>query len=190
MEVDRSGLCSGVCMVHRILRGDTLLASMPVAPPIFDFDAIDLSQTVVGREQLDRFLRQRNRFEMLDGILHEDVEGKVIVGFKEIRADDWWAADHIPGRPMFPGALQIEVAAQLAAYDYAAHRFADEVPEDVFVGFGGVEKVRFRGLVEPDSRLIMAVHLEKSSRRMFRYAAQGFVDREMVFQGDIIGVLV
>ena len=47
-----------------------------------------------------------------------------------------------------------------------------------------------RGLVEPDCRLIMAIHLVKSSRRMFRYTGQGFVDRELVFQGDIIGVLV
>jgi len=163
---------------------------MPVAPPLFDFDQIDLSTTVVGRETLDRYLKQRNRFEMLDGIVHEDVEGGVLVGYKDIRGDDWWAADHIPGRPMFPGALQIELAAQLAAYDYSAHRFADELPEGTFVGFGGVENVRFRGLVEPDSRLIMATRLLKSSRRMFRYTAQGFVDRSLVFQGDVIGVLV
>ncbi len=91
---------------------------------------------------------------------------------------------------MFPGALQIEVAAQLSAYDYAAHRLDGKVPEGVFVGFGGVENVRFRRLVEPDCRLIMGIRLLKSSRRMFRYEAQGFVDREMVFQGDILGVLV
>ena len=163
---------------------------MPIAPPLFDIDQTDLSRAVVGRDTLNRYLRQRNRFEMLDGILHEDIEGKVVVGYKDIRGDDWWAADHIPSRPMFPGALQIEVAAQLAAYDYSAHRLPEEVPEELFVGFGGVENVRFRGLVEPESRLIMATKLLKSSRRMFRYAAQGFVDREMVFQGDIIGVMV
>ena len=165
-------------------------AAMPIAPPLFDFDEVDLSTPVVGREKLDEYLRQRNRFEMLDGVLHEDVEGKVIVGYKDIKGDDWWAADHIPGRPMFPGALQIEVAAQLAAYDYAAHRFPEKVPDDIFVGFGGVDNVRFRGLVEPDCRLLMAIHLVKSSRRMFRYTAQGFVDQDLVFQGDIIGVLV
>lgn len=163
---------------------------MPIAPPLFDFDQIDLSTTVVGRAGLDRYLRQRNRFEMLDGVLHEDVEGGVVIGYKDIRGDDWWAPDHIPSRPMFPGALQIELAAQLAAYDYAAHRFPDEIPKDTFVGFGGVENVRFRGLVEPDCRLIMATRLLKSSRRMFRYTAQGFVDRDIVFQGDVIGVLV
>ncbi|MDA1263790.1 MAG: beta-hydroxyacyl-ACP dehydratase [Planctomycetota bacterium] len=163
---------------------------MPAAPPLIDFTEIDLSRTVVGREDLLGYLRQRNRFEMLDGIVHVDLEGKVLVGYKDIKQDDWWAEDHIPGRPMFPGALQIEVAAQLATYDYSAHRYGGPIPDDVFVGFGGVEKVRFRGLVEPDCRLYMAVHLTRNSRRMFRYTAQGFVDRELVFQGDIIGVLV
>lgn len=163
---------------------------MPTAPPLFDLDAVDLDRVVHGRETLDRYLRQRDRFEMLDAVVHEDVEGKIVVGYKDILRDDWWAKDHIPGRPMFPGVLQVEVAAQLAAYDYAAHRYPGEVPEDVFVGFAGVDKVRFRGLVEPDCRLVMGVHLTKNSRRLFRYAAQGYVGRELVFEGEVLGVLV
>ena len=107
---------------------------MPAAPPLIDFTEIDLSRTVVGREDLLGYLRQRNRFEMLDGIVHVDLEGKVLVGYKDIKQDDWWAEDHIPGRPMFPGALQIEVAAQLATYDYSAHRYGGPIPDDVFVG--------------------------------------------------------
>ena len=167
---------------------DTLSALMAAAPPI-DFDALDLTEVVVDRATLDEHLRQRDRFEMVDGVLYEDVEGKLVIGYKDICGDDWWAADHVPGRPMFPGALQIEAAAQLASYDYSAHRI-DSVPDDLFIGFGGVEGVRFRRLVEPDCRLVIAVALRKSSRRMFRYEAQGFVDQSLVFQGDILGVLV
>ncbi len=163
---------------------------MPIAPPLLDFDSVDLSTPLVDREILDRYLEQRGTFSLLDGILHEDPEEKLIVGYKEIRADDWWAPDHIPGRPMFPGVLQIEVAAQVSSYDYAAHRLDGEVPEGIFIGFAGVENVRFRNQVVPDCRLIMATRLVKNSRRMFRYTAQGYVNREVVFQGDIIGVLV
>lgn len=168
----------------------TLLAHMVIAAPLIDFDKIDLSREIVNRSQLDKYLRQANRFAMLDGILHEDVEGKLLIGYKDIRADDWWTADHIPGRPMFPGVLQIEAAAQLAAYDFSAHRISDDVPEDKFVGFGGVDKVRFRGLVSPDCRFVIAAALRKNSRRMFRYETQGFVDGTMVFQSEVMGVIV
>jgi 3-hydroxyacyl-[acyl-carrier-protein] dehydratase len=163
---------------------------MPIAAPLFDFDKVDLSREVVDRSQLDKYLRQANRFAMLDGVLHEDIEGKLMIGYKDIRADDWWTEDHIPGRPMFPGVLMIEAAAQLSAYDFSAHRVPAEVPDDKFVGFGGVDSVRFRGLVTPDCRLIIAATLRKNSRRMFRYETQGFVDQTLVFQSEIIGVIV
>mgnify|MGYP006236260477 CR=1 FL=1 len=161
--------------------------------PLIDFDTLDLSQTVVSRTELDQYLRQSGRFAMLDGVLHEDVEGRLMIGYKDVASDDWWAKDHIPGRPMFPGVLQIEAAAQLSAFDYSAHRVdqtGDGTQPGKFVGFGGVDKARFRGLVEPDCRLILCVHLLKCSRRMFRYQAQAFVDQSMVFEGEILGVLV
>lgn len=162
------------------------------ASPLIDFSSIDLGTDVVSRQVLDGYLRQRNRMAMLDGILHEDVEKALVVGYKDIRAGDWWASDHFPGRPMFPGALQIEVAAQLASYDFAAHRLPElgVDPERRVVGFGGIEGVRFRGLVEPDCRLLMVAALKRLSARMFRYATQGFVEDRMVYEGEVLGVLV
>lgn len=162
---------------------------MPTAS-LIDFESLDLTRVVVDQETLKGFLKQRHRFLMLDGILHEDVEERLIVGYKDIRSDDWWAADHIPGRPMFPGALQIETAAQISSYDYSAHRLDGEFAEGKFVGFGGVDNCRFRGLVQPDCRMIFAIHLMKHSRRMFRYQAQGFVDQQRVFEAEILGVIV
>lgn len=159
--------------------------------PLIDFEALDLSEVVVDRETLDRYLLQRNTFSLLDGLLHEDAEGRLLVGYKDIRSDDWWASDHIPGKPMFPGALQIEVAAQLSAYDFSAHRMDRAGGHaDKFVGFGGTDRVRFRGLVEPDCRLIMVSRLVKHSSRMFRYDTQGYVDRELRFEAEILGVLI
>jgi 3-hydroxyacyl-[acyl-carrier-protein] dehydratase len=157
--------------------------------PFFDLSSIDLDRVVADSTVLDRYLRQTGRFRMLDGILHEDV-GPILVGYKDIKGDDWWAVDHVPGRPMFPGALQIETAAQLAAYDYAAHRLDGAIADDKFVGFGGVEGARFRRLVQPDCKMIFVSNLVKKSRRMFRYQTQGFVDDALVFEADIIGVLV
>ncbi|MFT7678917.1 MAG: 3-hydroxyacyl-[acyl-carrier-protein] dehydratase [Planctomycetota bacterium] len=158
--------------------------------PVLDFSTLPLDTVRLDGAGLDPFLQQTGRFRMLDGILHDDVEGKLVVGYKDLTAQDWWAADHVPGRPMFPGALQIEAAAQLSTYDYLAHRVDPENVGERFVGFGGVDKARFRGQVLPDCRLIIATHLLKASRRMFRYLAQGFVEEKMVFEAEVLGVIV
>ena len=65
-----------------------------------------------------------------------------IVGFKDIRDDEFWVAGHIPGRPLFPGVLMIETAAQLASF--YTKKF---VGWKGFVGFGAVENCRFRAQV-------------------------------------------
>lgn len=155
--------------------------------PLIDFEAVDLARVVATRADVLQKIRQRGRFALLDGILHVDGEKGLIVGFKEIRADDWWAADHIPGRPIFPGALMCEAAAQLCSYDYLRKQ---TLPEGGFLGFGGMNETRFRGIVQPDCRLVFVARPERLRSRMFMYAAQGFVRRDLVFETEILGVLV
>lgn len=155
--------------------------------PLVDFDSLDLSRTILDREDIRKACKQRGRMEMLDGILHFDLEGELIVGYREITTDDWWADDHIPGRPIFPGVLQVEGAAQLCTYDFIHRR--TEI-DGKFVGFAGLNDVRFRGIVEPPSRLVWAGHVKKIRRSMFVYTSQGFVDGQMVFEAEIMGVVV
>ena len=164
-------------------------------PPLLDLSTIDLDQVAVDRAGLDQYLQQRGTFAVLDHLIHVDVEAGLLVGSKMIREDDWWAADHVPGRPMFPGALMIETAAQIASYDYSKHRINPDGPER-FVGFGGVDDCRFRGVVEPPSRLLLTVRLERSGSRMFKYASEGHLMKDgvlqtsKVFEAKVIGVLL
>jgi len=157
------------------------------AEPLIDFEKTDLSRVVATREEIQKEIKQRGRFALLDGILDHGAESHVIVGFKDIRADDWWAPDHIPGRPIFPGALMIEAAAQLATYDYLRR---NPPKEEVFLGFGGLDAVRFRGIVEPGVRLLFASKGLRLRSRMFTYAVQGFVERNLVFEAEVLGIIV
>ncbi len=155
--------------------------------PLIDLATLDLSRTVRDRAEVRRLCLQRNRFAMLDEIVYMEGADGLVVGFKDVAPDDWWAPDHFPGRPIFPGALQIEGAAQLCAY-----HFLDSRPEmqTKLVGFGGVNDARFRGVVNPPARLYFAAKAVRLRSTMFTYQAQGFVEGKMVMEAQILGVIL
>jgi 3-hydroxyacyl-[acyl-carrier-protein] dehydratase len=155
--------------------------------PLLDFERVDLSRVLFGRPEIRRACLQRGRFELVDGILHLDREAGLCVGFQDLAPDDWWAADHVPGRPLFPGALQCEGAAQVCTFDFVQRR---PQMQGSFFGFGGLNEVRFRGAVIPPCRLVYAVRPERMRDRFFSYRAQGFVDRRPVFEAEILGVVL
>lgn len=158
---------------------------MPAAP-LLDLAQIDLGRTVANHDEIYRLLKQRGRFALLDGIAHRDLEGGIAVGWKDIRADDWWAPDHIPGRPLFPGALMIEASAQLASWDYIT-RTQDFTS---FLGFAGLNDTRFRGIVEPGVRMHFLSQTLRIRSRMFVYRVQGLVAGDLVFETEVVGTVL
>ncbi len=156
-------------------------------PSLVDLDTLDLTQIVHGKDTIRRYCKQRGRLEMLDGIVHEDHAANLIIGYHDIREDAWWAPDHIPGRPIFPGVLHAEGAAQLCSFDFLRRNpsFGDK-----FIGFAGLNDTRFRGLVLPGSRLFWAGRMHRMRSGMFTYKTQGFVGRDLVFETEVMGVVL
>ncbi len=154
-------------------------------PPSFLFDlaAIDLNSVEYDQQAVRSANPQRGDMEHLNGIIWSDRQRQRILGFKDIREDEFWVAGHIPGRPLLPGVIMIECAAQLASF--YTRMFLERTG---FIGFGGAEDVRFRQPVTPGKRLLMlAEHVSERHRRI-RCNAQGVVDGVIVFEAGIIGV--
>jgi 3-hydroxyacyl-[acyl-carrier-protein] dehydratase len=159
---------------------------MPIVP-LADLASLDLSRVVVDGTGLERLLKQRGRMALVDGLFVLDVSGELVVGYKDIRADDWWAADHIPGRPLFPGALMVEASAQISTFDFLMRR--PEL-ENAFIGFTGIDATRFRAPVEPECRLVFVCRVKRLRRAMFTYQVQGWVDAACVFESEITGMVI
>lgn len=155
------------------------------APPLFDLSQIDLDNIIITRDEIYQHLPHRFEFMQLDGISFMDTTTLTGVGIRDVKLEEWWVRGHIPGRPIFPGVLMIETAAQLAAY------FTYKVsPTDKFLGFGGLENVKFRQAVTPPSRMYFLLKgIEVRPRRTI-CDVQAYVNNQMAFEGRIIGMPV
>ncbi len=152
-------------------------------PLILEFSEYDLDNVVADIEEIRRWNRQRHEMEQLTTICYEDVENNVVVGFKDLGPDEFWARGHMPGMPLMPGVMMCEAAAQLASY----HSQRNKLMEGV-IGFGGLEKVRFRGIVRPGDRFVIVVRLLKLRRMIMTCDFQCFVDQNLVCEGVLKGV--
>jgi 3-hydroxyacyl-[acyl-carrier-protein] dehydratase len=155
-------------------------------PPeaFFDVTQLDSNRVVAGAEAIRRVNPQRFDMEHLTAIVHVDPAQHLIIGYKEVRPDEFWVRGHMPDFPLLPGVLMCEAAAQLCSYYVATYGpFQGD-----FVGFGGMDNVRFRGRVVPGDRLVLVAKGQRLKPRQSVFAVQGFVGSSMVFNGDILGV--
>lgn len=156
--------------------------------PIVDLSSLDLTKDVVSTEELRQVVPHREYFQMLDGICHLDLEQGIIVAYKDWDANPWWAGGHIPGRPIMPGVLMIEGAAQSATLPI---KRTLGWPNDRFIGLGGLNDVRFRGQVVPPARVyFVSKRGQTSGSRLARYPAQAFCNGQMILEMELLGVLI
>jgi 3-hydroxyacyl-[acyl-carrier-protein] dehydratase len=153
-------------------------------PPqlLYDISGIDLNRVLYDREAIRQVNPQRGTFEQLDAVVHIDAEHGRIIGYKDVREDEFWVKDHIPGRPLMPGVLMIEAAAQVSGF-YTAKI----VGWTGFIGFGGATDIRFRQPVTPGSRLHLVTKQTGQRHRRIESKVQGLVNGAIVFEATIIG---
>lgn len=153
-------------------------------PPqlLFDLSGIDLNRVLYDRDAIRQVNPQRGTFEQLDAVVHVDAENGRIIGYKDVRDDEFWVKDHIPGRPLLPGVLMIEAAAQVSGF------FTAKVMGwSGFIGFGGADQIRFRQPVTPGQRLHLVVQRVAFRHRRVECKVQGLVNGTLVFEAMITG---
>ncbi|MEM8671154.1 MAG: 3-hydroxyacyl-ACP dehydratase FabZ family protein [Planctomycetota bacterium] len=152
---------------------------------IIDLSLLKLDQPIADLEAIRALNPQRHEMEQLTAILYEDLEQHSCAALKKITSDEFWVRGHMPGMPLMPGVVMLEAVAQLSSYFTQKH---DLLGADM-VGFGGVDGVRFRGVVTPGDDLILMVKMDRVRRgRMIVASFQGVVDGNMVLEGTLRGI--
>jgi len=155
-------------------------------PLLFDLSEIDLdAKPVFDKEDISSVNPQSFEMQQLDGILWYDKKKYLVLGYKDVTEKEFWVRGHIPGRPIMPGVIMIECAAQLLSF------FVRRVyGVDAFIGFAGIESAKFRGTVPPGKRLYLLGHLTAFKSRKYTATIQGVVDGTMVFDTTVSGMKV
>ena len=157
-------------------------------PPalLFDLSPLDLeAEPLFDKQAILAVNPQDFEMQQLDGILWVDEEAHHILGYKDVTDKEFWIRGHIPGRPLMPGVIMIEAAAQLLSF-----YVKQIVGVEGFVGFAGIKSAKFRATVEVGSRLYLLGHGVKIRSRKHTFMAQGIVDGKLAFEACIEGIKV
>ena len=159
-------------------------------PLLFDLSQIDLNgKPLYDKDAVEKANPQRFEMQQLDGILWCDRQKSQILGYKDVTDDEFWIRGHIPDRPLMPGVIMVEAAAQLSSF------FMKEIyREEGFIGFAGIESAKFRSVVKPGQRLHLLGHITQYKQRRnttrVTMSVQGIVDGMMVFETSVTGMRV
>lgn len=156
-------------------------------PPtlLIDLSEIDLTTVKYDKENIAEVNPQSFEMSQLDGVIWADLKSLRSLGYKDVTAEEFWVRGHIPGRPIMPGVLMVEAAAQLSSF-FMKRIYGLEG----FIGFSGIERAKFRDIVVPGDRLYLLGHICKVRSRQFSADVQGLVNGKMVFDTRITGMKV
>ena len=156
-------------------------------PPsfLFDLSELDLDKVEFTRDDIAEENPQSFEMSQLDAIIWHDLDKLLCLGYKDVTDNEFWVRGHIPGRPIMPGVIMVEAAAQLSSF------FMKRIYGLTgFIGFAGIERTKFRGTVVPGNRLYLLSYISKLRSRQYTATVQGVVDGKLVFDTVISGMNV
>lgn len=131
-------------------------------------------------KEIQEILPHRYPFLLVDR-LEEFEAGKWGRGYKNVTINEPFFQGHYPGLPIMPGVLIVEAMAQVGALVLM------KLPE--FKGatplIAGLEKVKFRRIVQPGDKLVTDVELLWFRNKIGCLRAVATVDDEVVCQAEL-----
>ena len=153
--------------------------------PLFEFSHIDLSAVHFDWDAVGRINPQAGDMRQINHVIWMNDECTECLGVKHVKDDEFWVDGHIPGRPLFPGVMMIEAAAQLTSVLY--HQ---KIDQPRFVGFTRCDDTVFRGQVVPGDDLLLLAKEVNFARRRVIGLGQGYVGEKLIFETKITGMVL
>jgi 3-hydroxyacyl-[acyl-carrier-protein] dehydratase len=129
-------------------------------------------------------LPHRYPFLLVDRVI-ECRKGESIRALKNVTYNEPFFTGHFPHRPVMPGVMIIEALAQTCGI--LAFVTAGVIPdENTRFYFVGIDKARFRKVVEPGDQLILTARLERNLKGIWKFATVAYVGTDEVAHAEMM----
>lgn len=141
---------------------------------------------IINIREVMRFLPHRYPFLLIDRVL-ECNPGESLTAIKNVTINEPFFQGHFPELPLMPGVLILEALAQASgvlAFNTPGHRPSDK-SRYLFVG---IDKARFKRLVEPGDQLLLHVQFLRQRSGFGLFNATAKVDDELAASAELMCV--
>jgi 3-hydroxyacyl-[acyl-carrier-protein] dehydratase len=129
-------------------------------------------------------LPHRYPFLLIDRV-EECVVGERLRGYKNVTINEPFFIGHFPVKPVMPGVLILEALAQ--ATGLLAMESAPEQTSDRSLYYlVGIDKARFKRMVEPGDRLDLTVEVKGTKRGIWMFSAEARVGSALAASAEIM----
>jgi 3-hydroxyacyl-[acyl-carrier-protein] dehydratase len=135
-------------------------------------------------QEVKNYLPHRYPFLLIDRVLEIEV-GKSIVALKNISYNEPQFTGHFPEQPIMPGVLIIEAMAQATGILAFKSEVGKPIEGQIYM-LVGVDKVRFKRMVEPGDQLHIKAEVMTVKRGIWKFKCSATVDEKIVTTAELM----
>ena len=135
-------------------------------------------------QDVKNYLPHRYPFLLIDRVLELEI-GKSLVALKNVTFNEPQFTGHFPAQPIMPGVLIVEALAQATGILAFKSEVGKPIDGQIYM-LVGVDKVRFKRMVEPGDQLRLEVEVMTVKRGMWKFKCKATVDGNVVTTAELM----
>jgi len=134
--------------------------------------------------EVKNFLPHRYPFLLIDRVINLEV-GKSLTAIKNVTFNEPHFAGHFPDQPIMPGVLIIEALAQATGILAFKSEVGKPQTGQIYM-LVGVDKVRFKRMVEPGDQLEIYAEIITVKRGIWKFNCRASVEGQLITSAEIL----
>ena len=135
-------------------------------------------------QDVKNYLPHRYPFLLIDRVLNIEI-GKSIVAIKNVTFNEPQFTGHFPAQPIMPGVMIVEALAQATGILAFKSEVGKPIDGQIYM-LVGIDKVRFKRMVEPGDQLLLEVDIMTVKRGIWKFKCRASVDDQTVTTAELM----
>lgn len=135
-------------------------------------------------QDVKNYLPHRYPFLLIDRVLDINI-GKSLVAIKNVSFNEPQFTGHFPEQPIMPGVMIVEALAQATGILAFKSEVGKPINGQIYM-LVGIDKVRFKRMVEPGDQLRLEVEVMTVKRGIWKFKCRALVDNSVVTTAELM----